>query len=599
MTNSIHDLGNKIISCAKWLASLRAIFRRPAYISFSLILILAGLQIINPPFWQDLLFKLFGIMSGSEGTSIISIVFGFFIVISGVFVFSLGLITERRINKTSNLNFENHQQFIYFNLPSASQKLYGREEYLRQLDSAWADNSINVVVINSIGGMGKTSLVSKWATQFNSKNRLKPVRTLAWSFYRSEQMVIEESPIDQFFRFAYKNVVRHKDVAEISYDKISLLCESIRKEKTLIILDGIEVHQFPPGNKIGRFKDERLRVFIQNLALNNNGLCILTTRVKPTDLEAYLNDSVKLIELQKLTDYEGAQFLKQIGVKGNINDLKEATFDFKGHPLSLKLLGNFLVASNDGDIVQQKSIERFVYDEEPDGKHACWVINSYEKWLKESPKGNRELNILYLLSVINRPVILNILVKICSSWPQKYEHNHIISDLKNLSISQWRLAINDLHDFGLLIVNDNNDSSLLSCHPIVIKYFFESLAEKSKNSLSEIDNAFTDIIYGFQLERLKKLFIHSSKNVYSDLITNLDCLLSIKLSSSEYLVDDIIDYIPHAIRIAEAFQTTQISINKYAEGFSNAIKDGINIRLNTKDNADIQIVKGVKSAFDP
>lgn len=593
-----HDLGNKIYSFAKCLAKLRAIFRRPAYLSISLILILAGLQIMSPPFWQDLLLKVFGIISGNEEASNLSIILGFLIVISGVFVFSLGLLSEKVINKSSNVKYETQHPFIYSNLPSVSHKLYGRGKYIIQLDSAWADNRINIVVLNAIGGIGKTSLVSTWANQLNFGKKQNSIRILAWSFYRSGQIAAEESPIDQFFNFAYKIFVHQQYVKEIYYDEISLLCESIRKEKTLLILDGIEVLQFPPGHKVGRFKDDRLRVFLQNLAIHNNGLCILTTRIKPSDLDNFFNSTVKVIDLEKLSDHEGAQFLKQLGVKGDIDDLKNAISDFGGHPLALKLLGGYIVSSKRGDIVQQSSIERFVYEEEPDGKHAWWVVNSYEQWFQESPKGRRELNILYLLSAINRPVTINILKKICSSVSSEDSMNNITEDLNGIHSSQWYLAVKDLQNFGLLLLN-GPENNLLSCHPIVTSFFIERLEEQKPKTLAEIRNKFNEIFYGDQLDKFEKTFKCSSKDIYNELISQIEHLFNIKLSSSGFLVDDIIDYIPHAIRTAETLILSNRGsdyIDTYTNFISKAIKDGCNIRLNKKPDIDIYLEKYSKQS---
>ena len=64
-------------------------------------------------------------------------------------------------------------------LTHIAEELFGREAELARLDAAWDDPAIHVVTIVAWGGVGKTSLVAKWA----AGKALSGVNCFDWSFY--------------------------------------------------------------------------------------------------------------------------------------------------------------------------------------------------------------------------------------------------------------------------------------------------------------------------------------------------------------------------------------------------------------------------------
>ena len=100
----------------------------------------------------------------------------------------------------------------------------------------------------------------------------------------------------------------------------------MRKQKTLLFLDGLEPLQYPPGEVQGfdgQLKDKGMAAFLKELAAscpgdtNQCGLCVVTTRENITDLANKTGHAVKEVMLEDLSDEAGAQLLRSLGVTRN------------------------------------------------------------------------------------------------------------------------------------------------------------------------------------------------------------------------------------------------------------------------------------------
>ena len=63
------------------------------------------------------------------------------------------------------------------------------------------------------------------------------------------------------------------------------LAELVRRERTLLILDGLEPLQHPPGPLGGRLKDPALAALIRSLARSTDGLLVISTREAVDDVK--------------------------------------------------------------------------------------------------------------------------------------------------------------------------------------------------------------------------------------------------------------------------------------------------------------------------
>ena len=53
----------------------------------------------------------------------------------------------------------------------------------------------------------------------------------------------------------------------------------IAHRRTLLLLDGLEPLQYPPGPQEGRLREPALQALLRELAAFNRGLCVITTRM--------------------------------------------------------------------------------------------------------------------------------------------------------------------------------------------------------------------------------------------------------------------------------------------------------------------------------
>ena len=72
----------------------------------------------------------------------------------------------------------------YGRLPETPyKKLVGRDDELRRLNEAWADDKTKVISLIGWGGVGKTSLVIEWLTRVRNDGYRNADAVLCWSFY--------------------------------------------------------------------------------------------------------------------------------------------------------------------------------------------------------------------------------------------------------------------------------------------------------------------------------------------------------------------------------------------------------------------------------
>src|SRR5262249_60942304 len=114
--------------------------------------------------------------------------------------------------------------------------------------------------------------------------------------------------------------------------------------------DGLEPLQYPPGEQEGRLKDPGLYVLLRELARHNPGLCVVSTRVAVDDIKEFEGMLVERLDLDHLTPTAGAALLGQAGVRGTPEELQQASVEFGGHALALRLLGGLLRDAHGGEI---------------------------------------------------------------------------------------------------------------------------------------------------------------------------------------------------------------------------------------------------------
>src|SRR5689334_14352041 len=209
-------------------------------------------------------------------------------------------------------------------LPMAGPLLIGREAELARLDAAWADPGIHVLTFVAFGGMGKSALASHWLDRMAADEWRGARRVLEWSFYSqgNEERV---TSADRFLDHALDWFGDPDPKAGASRDRGLRLAELVRREQTLLVLDGVEPLQHPPTSvQAGQLKDPGLAALLKALAGDNPGLCVVTTRERITDLDRFPRTAPRE-DLEALSPKAGAELLKELGVKGRDSELLAAS----------------------------------------------------------------------------------------------------------------------------------------------------------------------------------------------------------------------------------------------------------------------------------
>jgi len=367
-------------------------------------------------------------------------------------------------------------QFDLGRLPIPGPHFVGRDAELTRLDAAWEDPRTHVLTLVAFGGVGKSALVVRWLDRMAADGWRGATRALAWSFYSqgsNDQNTSAEPFIDHALRFFGDPAPE----AGSLYDRGTRLAGLIRKERTLLVLDGIEPLQYPPGRPEieGRLKDPGLAALLKNLSWDNPGLCVVTTRERIANLAGSPNTAPQ-IPLETLGPDAAVALLRQLGVVGQENELFAAAEEFKYHALTLTLLGNFLRRAHNGDIRKRHEIDLHKADERQGG-HASRVIAAYARWLGEGP----ELAILRLLGLFDRPAEAGALNALRAAPPI----SGLTEPMVALSDEDWHLATATLRDHSLLAAADPREPETLDAHPLVRACFAEELERQRPGAWQE------------------------------------------------------------------------------------------------------------------
>ncbi|MCJ8269052.1 MAG: toll/interleukin-1 receptor domain-containing protein, partial [Psychrosphaera sp.] len=348
-------------------------------------------------------------------------------------------------------------------LPVTPGDIVGREKEIEQLNQAWDDENTRIISFIAWGGVGKSSLINTWLNDMRDNGFKGAERVFAHSFYSQgtsdQRHVSSEHFINMAFRF-----LRYKGERPSSpHEQGLLLADLFSQRKTLLILDGLEPMQYPPGDLQGRLKDQSLSALLKNLAYKLNGLCVITSRVPVFELESCNCPS---FELERLSVEAGIQVLENNQVTGPKTEMEKAVDEVEGHALTLALLGSYLKTVYQGDIRKRDQMPAYT-GKHKQGRHAKNVMASYHGWLKT--QDGPELDILHILGLFDRAATQDAIDVLKAAPPIE----GISERVQDLSLEDWAFAVENLTDLNLILQPDQTQA--LDCHPLVREYFTEQL----------------------------------------------------------------------------------------------------------------------------
>ena len=361
-------------------------------------------------------------------------------------------------------------------LPVTGSEIFGREEDIAYLNAAWADQNINVVTIAAWAGVGKSALVNHWLRGMASENYRFAERVFGWSFYR-QGSAGGTSSADEFLDAALIWFGDSDPRSGTGWEKGERLAKLISHRRTLLVLDGLEPLQNPPGPQEGRLRESSLQAFLRELAVFNTGLCVITTRIPVADIADYESTSSPRRDLERLSSEDGAKLLRALGVSGLEGELRHASEEFGGHCLALTLLGSFLTDAYNGDISRRAEVSARLARDVRRGVHARKVMKSYQTWLGEGP----ELSVLRLLGLFDRLAEEKALRAILR--PPAIPG--LTETLAHLTPHEWRVILAKLRRASLLGREDPNNPGHLDTHPLVREFFGEQLRNERPEAWKE------------------------------------------------------------------------------------------------------------------
>ncbi|GCE18788.1 NB-ARC domain-containing protein [Dictyobacter kobayashii] len=226
---------------------------------------------------------------------------------------------------------------------------WGRVKELQQLEPYISENKYKVIAILGLGGIGKTSLAAKLAT--NIKN------TFEYAFWRS---LLDAPPLRKVLEECIR-FLSDQQPLDIPEDEdswlpflIDRLLELLSEHRCLIVLDNFET-TMQSGERAGEYRDkyEGYGKLLQRLGETDHQSCIIiTSREKPREMVRLegANASATSMALDGLNYQEVKQILQDRQLVGETKDWVELIEFYRGNPLALKLIAEPIQQLFGGDI---------------------------------------------------------------------------------------------------------------------------------------------------------------------------------------------------------------------------------------------------------
>ncbi len=429
-----------------------------------------------------------------------------------------------------------------------SPELFGRDAEMAQLYGAWDSARTHIVALDAIGGTGKTALVRSFLQMLEEGGWRGAQRVFVWSFYSQGTDENRQGDADPFYIAALSFFGYERDAAEAEARKAAgrtptrkeiedaqrtlvrselrspaekgrALARLVRAHRTLLFLDGMEPLQYPAGRNSGgkddsagvsgMLKDKGMALLLRELAADNPGLVIVTTRIKLKDLKEFHAPGVLPIALTALKEAPAIELLKARGVKGSAAHLAKLANDLRGHALALNLVAQYLVTHHGGDARRTDLLPDLAHVGGDDERDPYRVMYAYEIELKKqialqlgivpewahnvkldelfkdekqalsekaaSTPAGRQLALLYMLGLFDQPVPREVFDALIAPPAIPGLTDGIA--VANVRTTQWNEAIARLRDQGLISPAGAEVPGTLDCHPLVREYFGQRLKQ--------------------------------------------------------------------------------------------------------------------------
>jgi GTPase SAR1 family protein len=352
-------------------------------------------------------------------------------------------------------------KLAYF--PELDPTIVGRDREIRRLTRLVDAPQGSVVQVVGLGGSGKTSLIQQFLEDRRAEIASAGFRyVFGCSFYRADI-----GDFVQAMTLAMIGQTPRPGTLTLP-EQVNRLCDRVRAERTLLILDGFEALLDP---------EQRLRnpyvTQIMESVDQGGGTCVVTSRV-PVRGGAF--DRAPTIGVASLSSEEILEVLERLGL-AHLGDaanrrLVEVT---AGHPLALRILAGLLrdVPVEDANRTIEQSAVIDISDEiDPLRENRlARVLGSYLEHLAKD-----EIAFLTCLTAFAEPAPYPLVsAALTRHYPDTSVNTHLLGQ-------DLRRVVGRLLDRGLLTASTGGE---LSRHPTVQEYFVR-YARESGGSLTPI-----------------------------------------------------------------------------------------------------------------
>lgn len=243
----------------------------------------------------------------------------------------LGLLAEHEVTPgIGDYQYISHQD--WGEAPAVA-SFYGRTQELSEASEAMLAGGCRVILILGLGGIGKTTFVTKLAWQAQD--------TFHFLFWRSLQSAPPLRTLLEDCLFFLANPPQFDTAGSIDH-LIGQLISCLRNRRTLLILDNFE-SVLRSGHAAGQYLKgyEEYGRLLQRLGEAEHQSClIITSREKPAQIAALEGpaSAVRSIYLPGINSMEGRKLIEHAGLTGTAENWDDLVRLYGGNPLALKVI---------------------------------------------------------------------------------------------------------------------------------------------------------------------------------------------------------------------------------------------------------------------
>jgi tetratricopeptide (TPR) repeat protein len=361
-------------------------------------------------------------------------------------------------------------------------------------------DSVRIMSVVAIGGMGKSALTWKWFNDVAPQEMKNLAGRMWWSFYESD------ATFENFVIRALAYVSRQTidEVMQIPAPKRETqLLAALDHQPVLLVLDGLERILIAyarmdaarlDDSEVGKEKslrktaDPRVGSFLKKLAQVKASRVLVSSRLYPTEVETVGGDAIPgtfKIDIEGLTDEDAIDLWRAFEVRGSRDELLPIFNTFAKHPLLIQALAGevkrYRKAPGDFE-AWRKANPRFDPSKFSGTKEAmAHVLEFALRGLGEKPR-----RVLHTISAFRMPATYDTLTALLVGRAKaRYElsTNKLITEEGKLYAEEKELdaALTELEDRGL--IGWDKRANRYDLHPIVRNVVWSNLRHGMRQQL--------------------------------------------------------------------------------------------------------------------